>query len=283
MKVSLILATVNRRKEVEKFLLSLKKQIYKNFELILCDQNNPGFLDDLIVYYKKAFPIIHLYTQKGLSNSRNEGIKNISGEIVAFPDDDCFYPPFLLQEVVNFFKSNPTYQVLTCVSRDEGGKISQGRFRRKAGRVTKWNVFFSGISYTIFLKKEVIEKVGPFDINLGVGSGTPFNSGEETDYILRALERGFKIYYNPHLFVFHEDKVKEYNDFVVRRAFNYGMGAGAVLKKHKFPLFYFLYFLVRPLVGAFFSLILFKFKKANFHFNQFLGRLQGWLRYEDLR
>lgn len=281
MKISLILATVDRRRELERFLSSLKNQTYKNFELIICDQNKQGFLDDLLIPYQEEFNIIHLYTKRGLSKSRNEGIKYASGEIVAFPDDDCWYPPSLLESVVNFFNTNLQYDGLTCVSKDEKGKISQGRFRKKAGIITRRNVFSSGISYTIFLKKDVIEEVGFFDENLGVGSGTPFNSGEETDYLLRALEKGFKIYYTPHLFVFHEDKVKNYDDVVIRRAYNYGMGMGAVLKKHNFPFLYFLYFLARPLIGAIFSLISFKFKKARFHLNSFLGRLKGWLSFGE--
>ena len=40
-------------------------------------------------------------------------------------------------------------------------------------------------------------------LDLGVGSGTPMGSGEETDYLLRALEQGFRIRFEPDLVVFH--------------------------------------------------------------------------------
>lgn len=38
------------------------------------------------------------------------------------------------------------------------------------------NVWNAGISFTIFFKRQVIEKVGAFDEMLGVGSGTVYGS-----------------------------------------------------------------------------------------------------------
>ena len=38
---------------------------------------------------------------RGLSRARNAGLRMIAGDIVSFPDDDCWYPPDLLQRVAD--------------------------------------------------------------------------------------------------------------------------------------------------------------------------------------
>jgi len=55
MKFSLILATLGRDNEIAKFLESLKNQSYKEFELIVVDQNQDGKIDNIIQEYKKNF------------------------------------------------------------------------------------------------------------------------------------------------------------------------------------------------------------------------------------
>lgn len=106
MKFSLILATLGRDKEVANFLESLKNQSYKNFELIVVDQNQDGKIDNIIQEYKKDFFINHIkIKEKGLSYARNVGLKYINGEIVAFPDDDCEYPENLLENDKSFISN----------------------------------------------------------------------------------------------------------------------------------------------------------------------------------
>lgn len=53
MKVSLILATLGRYEEVKIFLDSLLNQTYKDFEVVIVDQNEDGSLDKLVQEYRK--------------------------------------------------------------------------------------------------------------------------------------------------------------------------------------------------------------------------------------
>ena len=53
--------------------------------------------------------------------------------------------------------------------------------------LTDDNLWNRAISFTIFLRRDVVEAVGPFDEELGLGSGRPWASGEETDYLIRAV------------------------------------------------------------------------------------------------
>ena len=57
---------------------------------------------------------------------------------------------------------------------------------------------------TTFLRRELVESVGEFDENLGLGSGRRTASGEETDYLVRAVSAGARIAYDPSLVVRHD-------------------------------------------------------------------------------
>jgi glycosyltransferase involved in cell wall biosynthesis len=59
MKVSLIVATVGRMSELHRLLTSLDAQVYKNFELIVVDQNLDDRLENVIASFYDRLTIIH--------------------------------------------------------------------------------------------------------------------------------------------------------------------------------------------------------------------------------
>lgn len=277
MHFSLIVATINRTKEIKRFLQSLASQSYKNFELIVVDQNSDDRLVPILEPYKTHFPILHIRSAPGLSRARNIGLRYVKGDIVAFPDDDCWYPPDLLEKVANFFQKHPDIDGLAGRSIDENGKPSVGRWDEKEGLIDMFNVWRRAISFSIFLKTKVINEVGDFDETLGVGAGTPWGAGEETDYIVRTLKLGFKIYYYPSINIYHPQKTPVYDVRAISRAYSYGMGFGRVLRKHKYPLWFLGYYLIRPLSGIILSLLTGNFSKAKYYGTVLNGRFLGYL------
>lgn len=275
MKFSLVLATVHRVQEVERLLQSLQNQTYKDFEVILVDQNLDGRLDALVKQFSSSLCIMHLQSLLGLSIARNYGLQNINGEIVAFPDDDCWYPDDLLACIHSFLISHPLSDGLTCISKDADKVISSGRFRAKDCLVTKANVWNTAISYTIFLRTRVIKTVGNFDIGIGVGSGTMYGAGEETDYLIRAISFNFNINFTSRLFAYHPNSLTNYNDNMCKKAYSYSCGHGYLLKKHKYPLYFKLYILMRPLVGMFLSAIKGDIPKSRYYWHSLCGRFVG--------
>ena len=176
MKVSLILATKGRVEEFAKCVHSLSRQTGAEVELIVVDQNRDDRLQPILAAL--PFPVLHLRSEPGLSRARNAGLTAATGDIVAFPDDDCWYPDDLLSRVADFFAKNPAADGLTGRSEDGEGKASGGSFSMQPSPVTVRDVWKMGISYTIFLRAAVCAAVGPFDEELGVGAGTRFGSGK---------------------------------------------------------------------------------------------------------
>ena len=277
MKFSLVLATIGRTKEIEDFCSSLASQAYNDIELIIVDQNVDDRLVPIIQPYSSKFTILHLRCEKGLSKARNHGLKFITGDIVCFPDDDCVYPVGLLNKVHHLFQNKPDWDGVTGCSVDLEGKVSAGDFSDQESFLTPFNLWNRNISFTIFLKEKVIKDVGGFDEKLGLGAPSIFQSGEETDYLIRALNLNYKIFYVPDLLVYHPNPILVFNSKAFSRAYSYGCGWGRVVSKHRYPIWFKLYTLIRPLGGSVLSFLTLRMKKSYYHLNIFRGRLKGIL------
>jgi hypothetical protein len=233
----LIMSTMGRTEELIKFFESLVIQEGISYRIYLCDQNEDGRLDALLRAWGQRFAICVVRSAKGLSRGRNAALAaafndsrmDRQGHVVAFPDDDCWYPNGLLEKVANGLSSNSALAGLTARSMTAPGIASAKSSPDHSVDLNRENLFRGsmGISYCIFLRMEAVEEVGGFDESLGVGSGTPWGAGEESDYLLRAMSLGVKLKYDPNLHVFHPDKSSESNP---ARFLAYARGHGRVLR-----------------------------------------------------
>ena len=169
MKFSLVMATLGRSVEVERLFGTLANQTYKNFELIVIDQNDDDRVRHLVTQFSDCLEIIYLRSEKGLSRARNVGLRHVKGEIVCFPDDDCWYQPDVIEYVARRFKAEPALHGLTGCSVDAAGAPSQGRWATEQRVVDRYNVWTCATSYTIFLRTDAVRAAGAFDELLGVG------------------------------------------------------------------------------------------------------------------
>jgi len=276
MKVSLIVATVGRTLELHRLLTSLDAQVHKNFELIVVDQNLDDRLQNMIASFRDRLTIIHLTSPRGVSRARNAGIKAITGDIVGFPDDDCWYSPMLLKSIVTLFGKNTNWDGLTGRIVNEMNSVSgDARFDTEFGPITLSNLWRRACAATIFFTKETVEAIGNFDEELGPGAGTPWGGAEDIDYPARAIKAGRTIFYDPKICVFHPDVSADTRTDGLRRAYSYGAGIGRVWMKQKFPARIIGYYLMRPLVGVCVSLVTGHWMQARYRWAAFQGRLSG--------
>ena len=282
MKFSLVMATLGRSDEIKIFLDSLKSQNYKNFELIIVDQNENHILRNIIDSYKDNFYINHIrIREKGLSLARNVGIKYATGDIIAFPDDDCTYSDGILSFIVDFFKENEKFNFLTFRLRDkESGEDANLKWYDYNVEINYKNIFRTVISPSIFIKIKSRDDVF-FDENLGVGR--KFGSGEETDMILELLHRGYKGMFLNDYIVYHPNKIEP-----IEKIYSYGLGYGATIKKQVklrdgsgFVLNYLVKdSLLKPIVGMIINFVIFNKYKADSYRKRMISRIKGYLEYE---
>ncbi len=281
MKFSLILATVGRSQEVQAMLESLQRQTWRDFEVIVVDQNTDRRVQDIVESRDWGFDMVRVTSSPGLSHARNQGLRHVHGDLVAFPDDDCWYGPDLLAMVHAHFERLPDVDGLTGRSIDHQRRESGGRFSRDSDDIDVRRVWSMAISYTIFLRRAVCDRLPTgFDETLGVGANTRFGSGEETDYLLRALHEGSRLRYLPEITVFHPNKTLTLDAAAVRKAYQYGMGMGRVLSKHLYPWTFRLKVLLRPLAGAALAALSFKSALCQYRWATMTGRLHGMLAKE---
>lgn len=273
--ISLILATIQRRNEVENFLYKLQEQGYKEIDVIIVDQNSDDRLIPIIDQYKDRIRITHIVSRPGLSVARNAGLQYVQGEVLAFPDDDCWYPPNLLSDIVLYFTQHPEWDGMTVRASSGKGEKSIWKWDRDPGPCTLTNVWQRGISATCFLRRRVIDIIGKFDEELGLGSSTPWQSGEETDYLIRAIQAGLHIQYLPDLWVYHPDSLPEYSDRDIQKAYVSGLGMGHVLRKHSYPILFSLSTVLRPLFIAGRAFLLGNTKKSIYFMTIMRGRWVG--------
>jgi glycosyltransferase involved in cell wall biosynthesis len=276
MKFSLIMATLGRYVEVERFLMFLDQQTYRNFELIVVDQNEDERLVPLIKAFRAKFSLIHLQSDKGLSLARNVGMCHISGDFVSFPDDDCWYDRLALENAYKVFQQYPQYGGITGRAVDGKGHDTAGKYDKTSGLVDAINVWRRAISFTIFLRRQVCLDIGEFDEEMGVGSKTIYGSGEETDYVLRAI-RNHQVYYSSTFTINHPNPLVCYSPQVISRGYRYGCGFGRVVRKHGYNSHFKLRSLIRPFLGMMLYSSTFQLPKSHYYWNTFRGRLRGML------
>jgi GT2 family glycosyltransferase len=267
----LVLATVGRTDELSRFLASLEAQTYRRFRLLLVDQNEDERLARVLAEHAEL-DVARLRSERGLSRARNVALPELGADIVAFPDDDCIYPSDLLDRVVRQF-GDDRLDGLTGRSVDVSDR-SSASWELDGAVLTDTNLWNRAISYTIFLGRAVVERVGEFDEQLGLGSGTAWSSGEEIDYLVRALRAGARIEYDPTLTVVHEERALSADDLRAR-GFRDGASLGYVLRKHRYPRSEVARRLMRPVGGTLLSLARLDLPRARFHAATVRGRIAG--------
>jgi glycosyltransferase involved in cell wall biosynthesis len=266
----LVVATTERTGEPSRLLDSLEEQSHGRFRVIVVDQNEDARLDEVLA--GRGLDLLHLTSAPGLSRARNAGLEHVSADLVSFPDDDCVYPPDLLERLAERFAGHPGLDGLTGRAEDARGR-SAASWKQDPGVLTDDNLWNRAISFTIFLRRATVERVGVFDERLGLGSPEPWSSAEEIDYLIRAIRTGARIEYDPSVVVRHDVRVDD-----ARVGLRDGASVGYLLRKHGYPLRTVGRMLVRPAGGVVVSLARRDRLRASFHAATLRGRIRGYRR-----
>jgi GT2 family glycosyltransferase len=267
----LVVATVDRVSDLGRLLESLEAQTHRAFRVLLVDQNDDDRLEPIL--RERDLDIVRLRAERGLSRARNAALGEIRADIVAFPDDDCSFAPELLMQVARRL-ADDSVDGLTGRAVDETGHSSSS-WARDPALLTRENLWNRAISFTIFLRAPLVARVGRFDEQLGLGARSPWGSGEEIDYLVRALDAGARIEYDPGVVVTHPDKRVSPS---ARRSLGSRDGAsvGYILRKHAYSKRMVGRMFVRPLGGALVALAQRDRGQAAFHLSTLRGRLLGY-------
>jgi glycosyltransferase involved in cell wall biosynthesis len=275
-RLSLIVATLGREAELARCLASLVAQSSHDFEVVVVDQNADDRIVAVLDRGQVPFALRHVRASPGLSRARNVGLQLARGHIVGFPDDDCWYDVDIVARVLQFFAEQPAAQGLSGGGAAGAGAAPRARFARSEQWISAARVWTQGMSSAIFLRRELIAAVGLFDEELGVGSGTPWPAAEETDYLLRAIAKGARIWYDPGFAVHHPGNPAQSAQKILDRGRRYGRAMGYVLAKHRRSKIEIAYHVARATTGAMAALMRARWSEARLYAAVARGRISGW-------
>lgn len=267
-EITLVVTSRGRVSALQRLFESLLLQDMSNFTIILGDQNRPAVLNELVACYNSSLRIKRvMLSPQSLSMARNSLLPLVDGKYIAFTDDDCYYARDCFSRVISFFSDNKI-DALIC--------NPNGKCTKNTNIESKYSVFKDAPSWVLFFSRRAIEKVGMFDESLGIGSDGPYQSGEETDYLVRLLGAGGVVLRASHPVVYHDEV--NYSDLgCINKAYFYAVGRMQLLRKHRFPLWF-------KVVNVFYPLAQLVFEPLNrraYRLSIFKGRLSGLFSIND--
>lgn len=194
--VSVNVTTYNRAEKLNRCLLSIISQTYKDLEIVVVDD---GSIDNTELLVRKLINIdnrikyIKHKLNKGNAAARNTALRNSQGKYIAFMDDDDeWIDNDKLKKQVELYEKSDDKLGLICTSVlliDENGNKKE-KLCRKPDNLEKHILKTNGIIYspTVLTKKAILEEVGGFDDRMPRGVDSDF-------YRTCILKYGYKVHF----------------------------------------------------------------------------------------
>jgi GT2 family glycosyltransferase len=200
--ISVILATKgNKLGFLKNCIDSLKKQKFRNFEIIIVSKKFPKQFEDLF-----ESEHIRFLEEKGstLGAARNLGVRNAKGKLVSFIDDDAEASTDWLDKISLTFSRFPS---LCCLGgphftpQDESEKnplsLVEGLFFEAPLQKTYFDKYAIGKigGCNVTYKRSVFQEIGYLNENL--------RTCEDWEFNRRLVEKGRSLRFDPEIWVFH--------------------------------------------------------------------------------
>ncbi len=216
--VSVVVCTRNRPEHLVKCLRSLQNLSQPSHEILVVDNAPSSDTTRQLVAQMPGIRYV-LEPRPGLSVARNTGIRQSTGNIIAFTDDDVIVHPDWITRLQQGFQ-NPKVMVVTGLMlpaeleteaqlifhRGYGGPSWEYRtltfdtqfFKEMKHRgVPVWRI---GAGANMAFRRKVFELIGDFDARLGAGAS---GCSEDSELWYRVLAEGWLCRYEPTSVVFH--------------------------------------------------------------------------------
>ena len=229
-KVSIVIPVYNAEKTVKQCLTTVLENDYPDFEVVVVDDCSNDRSEEICSEIDDhRLVLIKNEKNSGASFGRNCGIDRATGEIIILLDADSYVP---VDWITRFMELHDK------VSADiiGGGIIGvhDTIFGKADGYCTWWTSIPSGKgkylkklhlpTNNMSFAKDVFVQIGNFIEELRCG-------GEDAEFCFRALSKGFKIYFEPNVSIYHYDR-NNYKGYIAHNR-NFGKHAQKMRTRNK--------------------------------------------------
>ncbi|ACY99633.1 glycosyl transferase family 2 [Thermomonospora curvata DSM 43183] len=202
MRFSVVVLTMgNRPAELARALRSALDQKDVDVEVVLVGNGVPADWTpgDDAVFADPRVTIVRLPENVGIPAGRNRGVAEATGDIVLFLDDDGWYASDRLGlHLRDRFAADPSLGIVSFRIRDPEGGPGERRHvpRLRAGDPERSSEVTTFLGGACAVRRSAFEAAG----------GLPeefFYAHEETDLAWRALDAGYRIFYDAEAVMFH--------------------------------------------------------------------------------
>lgn len=182
--ISVVIPAYNESRSLGRVLENLQKQDYKNFELIVVDNNSSD--DTAAVAASLGARVIH-EPRQGVGWARQTGFAAAKGEVIATTDADTLVPPHWLSYFAKQFQDNPNLVAYGGLYKLYSGPLS-ARLVFPHGATVLWHIDrlanrgWSLAGANMAVRKDAFLKVGGFN--------TSMNLNEDADLAQRLKHVG---------------------------------------------------------------------------------------------
>jgi glucosyl-dolichyl phosphate glucuronosyltransferase len=227
MKAEIVICTYNRASKLNEAMQSiLNAEVPENVsvQLTIVDNNSTDKTDTLIRQFTKNGSKISIQClfeeNQGKSHALNTALRHITGDLIAFTDDDVTVDKCWIREMVKALQKYPEHKCFggkvvviypenmpNWLDIHESMKFVKSIFVDRDDGDMEIEYGVNTISKTpsgcnMFFRRKVVDKNGPFRQDLGpVGNNLGFS--EDTDYCQRLLEKGERFMYIPSAIIYH--------------------------------------------------------------------------------
>ena len=182
-KVSVIVASYNSEKNINKTIESIEKQLYESLEIIFIDGGSTDRTLEIINSYDIMDRILISEPDKGIGDAWNKGLMICTGDIIGILNSDDFWDLNVLHNIVTCFDDFTMpligYGDVTLV--DRYGNFKEFICGKKRGRLGLLNGF-GFLHPSVFFNRKAYEINGLFNPKISVAM--------DNDWLLRAIDNG---------------------------------------------------------------------------------------------
>lgn len=173
---------------------------------LLMQRCSASAANDLKAQIPEFFILSSIEDRVSLSKARNIMLSTLedsdfSNSVVAFPDDDCWYPYQNLDSIFGAFLSIPDLDMFFCRYSSSPSILPIDFSRRFSPGI--FSVVACASSNTMVMRGDLVLKAGMFDETLGVGA--QYNGGEDTDFALKIFSISKNVIFADGAYVGHRD------------------------------------------------------------------------------